>query len=261
MMENKKIKLILPNLFTCANIVLGFLAITYCLEQMYVVASWMIIVSLCFDGLDGKIARLTKTHTEFGIELDSLADIIVFGISPAILMFESFLHRFESLGVVIATIYVICGALRLARFNVFTEDNDKKENFSGLPIPAAAAIIATTFIFFDKIRSIDEFNPYLNAFFNLADGETIPTGFIVIILGTALLMVSKIEYRTFHHFIFDTENKFRMVVSLLFIVGFFIFPSLFSLPIMMIYVLSGIYRWIKLNILREKIEDMETNVE
>lgn len=146
----KKGIFILPSLLTLANIFLGFYAIILAIKGQFVLASFLILAAGFFDAIDGKVARLTKTTTRFGLELDSLADVISFGVAPALLLYTWVLAPYGRLGWVSAFVFVSCGALRLARFNVQTGIIDPKR-FNGLPIPAAAAMVSTTILFFSKV--------------------------------------------------------------------------------------------------------------
>ncbi len=134
---------ILPNLFTTGGLVSGFYSVILTLSGQYEMAAFMILVAHLFDGLDGRIARLTRTTSRFGVEYDSLADLIAFGVAPGILVYEWALKPWGTWGWLAASLYVTCGALRLARFNVQV-DLAEKRAFTGMPIPAAADMVAST---------------------------------------------------------------------------------------------------------------------
>lgn len=140
---------ILPSLLTLSSIFFSFYSIICSIKGDFVIAAALILVAGFFDGVDGKVARLTKTTTRFGLELDSLADVISFGVAPALLVYVWALEPYGRIGWVTAFVFVACGALRLARFNVQTGSVDPKR-FVGLPIPAAAMMVATTALFFNK---------------------------------------------------------------------------------------------------------------
>src|SRR5512139_3217304 len=125
---------IVPNLFTTANLFAGFFGIVSAIDGKFELAAMAILVSCVFDILDGKVARLTKATSRFGVEYDSLADLVAFGVGPGILIYLYGLKDFERLGWLAAFVFVACGALRLARFNVQVEVSSKKY-FTGLPIP------------------------------------------------------------------------------------------------------------------------------
>ncbi|ABI59510.1 MULTISPECIES: CDP-diacylglycerol--serine O-phosphatidyltransferase [Nitrosomonas] len=132
---------LLPNLFTTAALFSGFYAIVQAMNGHYEHSAVAIFVAMVFDGLDGRVARLTHTQSEFGAEYDSLSDMVSFGAAPALIVYEWALKDMGKLGWIAAFIYCACAALRLARFNVSIEIVDKKF-FQGLPSPAAAALIA-----------------------------------------------------------------------------------------------------------------------
>ena len=131
-----------PSFFTLVNLLCGFLALTQVLESAFGMACWLIVLAGFFDLLDGVMARLTDTDSPFGVQLDSLSDIVSFGIAPSFLIYGYVLNAFNPLGMIVAALPALCGAVRLARYNVTTDDADK-ESFEGLPIPGqAVAIVA-----------------------------------------------------------------------------------------------------------------------
>lgn len=141
---------ILPNSLTMCGMFAGFYAILAALKGDYVHAAWAILIAMVFDGLDGWIARLTNSTTRFGIELDSLSDLVAFGVAPAVMLYNWSLMPFGRIGWAAAFLFVACGALRLARYNVQMGSTEKK-SFTGMPIPGAAAVIATTAIFYSQM--------------------------------------------------------------------------------------------------------------
>ncbi|MFZ2955330.1 MAG: CDP-diacylglycerol--serine O-phosphatidyltransferase [Candidatus Ozemobacteraceae bacterium] len=168
---------ILPNVFTSLNLLCGYFSILLTSREEYLMAGWMIVLAVIFDILDGRIARLTSVTSRFGAELDSLADLVSFGVAPAFLVFTRYMSDSRILGLVATSIFVICGALRLARFNVTPPSG--KDVFTGLPIPAGAGILCTLTIFEMQ-------------FFNIL---RVPDGIIpFVVVGTSFLMVSQIEY-------------------------------------------------------------------
>ena len=158
--DNPKIYL-LPNLMTAGNLFCGFAACLKILEGALLannpdeaavkfhIAIWLILASCIFDMLDGRLARLGGNESPFGREFDSLADIVSFGVAPALMVYKIVLHEFPRTGWVIAGIYLVCGALRLARFNCMAAADSVKANkeFKGFPIPAAAGLIASLTMF------------------------------------------------------------------------------------------------------------------
>lgn len=143
----KKGMYILPNMLTLVGMFFGFLSIVATMRGNYVHAAWAIVIANIFDGLDGFVARATGASSRFGVELDSLADLIAFGAAPAVLIYRWTLQDFGRLGWAFSFFFLACGALRLARFNVQTAPGQSKA-FTGMPIPAAATIIASLVIFY-----------------------------------------------------------------------------------------------------------------
>ncbi len=169
---------IIPNTCTSMNLVCGFLSILMAFQGEFLTASWLILVANIFDILDGRLARLTSVESLFGAELDSLCDLVSFGVAPAFLVYCRYFKDSNSLvGMIVVTIFVLCGALRLARFNV--TPHSQKDVFEGMPIPGGAGILATMVIF-----ELQYFG------FMQIPQNAIP--YIVVI--TAFLMVSTIEY-------------------------------------------------------------------
>lgn len=138
---------ILPNLFTTGSLFAGFYSIVATFHGNFTAAALAILVSAVLDGIDGKVARMTNTTSKFGMEYDSLADLVAFGVAPGMLAYLWALQPFGRLGWIVAFLYVTCGALRLARFNVYAPI--KSQNyFQGLAIPAAACTVAATVFWF-----------------------------------------------------------------------------------------------------------------
>lgn len=153
---------LLPNLMTAGNLFCGFAAALKILEgalvqavdpaaaaEKFHAAIWLILASCIFDALDGRVARLGGNESPFGREFDSLADVVSFGVAPALMVYRIVLHEFERTGWIIASLYLICGALRLARFNCLAAEDSVSANkeFRGFPIPAAAGLIASLTLF------------------------------------------------------------------------------------------------------------------
>ena len=134
---------LLPNLFTTAGLFGGFYSIVAAMQHKFEVACIAILIAMIADGLDGRVARLTHTESAFGVEYDSLADMVAFGLAPALLLFSWSLHYLGKLGWLIAFFYVACTALRLARFNTQTENADKRF-YKGIACTAAAGVVAST---------------------------------------------------------------------------------------------------------------------
>ncbi len=174
-------KSIIPNTATSLNVFSGFLAIIFASDGDFHLSALMVFIATFFDLIDGLLARLTKTASMFGVELDSLADVISFGVAPSFLIYKAYFINYGYLGIVISSLPLIFGALRLARFNVQVEDIKIKQDFFGLPIPISAITIASFFLFYHNgISVIKPFNHLL-----------LPTT-----IALSLMMVSNIRYNT-----------------------------------------------------------------
>jgi CDP-diacylglycerol---serine O-phosphatidyltransferase len=137
---------IVPNIVTTANMFCGFYSVVASIHSDFVPASWAIVAAAVFDMMDGRIARMAKATSQFGVEYDSLSDLISFGVAPAALLYQWALSPFDRLGWLAAFLFLVCGALRLARFNV-NVGIIPKSHFQGLPIPMGAGMVATFVIF------------------------------------------------------------------------------------------------------------------
>jgi CDP-diacylglycerol---serine O-phosphatidyltransferase len=170
-----------PSFFTLMSLFSGFVAITQIAVGAYVEACWLIVLAGFFDALDGMMARLANATSLFGVELDSLADVVSFGVAPSFLIYHFSLAQFGVLGLVVASLPAVCGAVRLARFNV-NFDGDKKDYFMGLPIPMQAAGIVAIILNFQ--------NATVPAW---ADPTDVPVLMPAVIL-LSFLMVSNIKF-------------------------------------------------------------------
>ncbi len=169
-----------PNFFTAASIFSGFYSISLALQSSFESAAWFIFLALIFDGLDGRVARLTNTASHFGVEFDSLADIVAFGVAPALLMYLYVGDTYGRIGIVASALFIIFGAVRLARFNVMTSRIEPSV-FIGLPIPTAAIMIATAILLMERYSQAGGFHVLL-----------LPLSVVL-----SVLMVSNIRYPSF----------------------------------------------------------------
>lgn len=215
---------ILPNLFTTASLFCGFYSLIASLQGDYSRAAVSIIIAFFFDGLDGKIARFTNTTSKFGAEYDSLSDLIAFGLAPAILAYSWALSPFGRYGWLAAFLFVVCGALRLARFNVQIEIVESKV-FNGLPIPGAAAVIATTVLLFY----------YLGG-----EGTIDHVSVLFGVVALSLLMVSNIKYYSFKDLnVFSRKPFVTFVLIILIFIVIVLETQIMFFTVAVIYSLSG----------------------
>ncbi|MBW1781038.1 MAG: CDP-diacylglycerol--serine O-phosphatidyltransferase [Deltaproteobacteria bacterium] len=215
---------LLPNLFTSASLFGGFFAIIAAIQGRYETAAIAILISCLFDGLDGRIARLTHSTSLFGKEYDSLSDLVTFGVAPGILVFQWALEPFGRLGWLACFMYVICGALRLARFNV--QKNHVKTNFfKGLPIPAAACFIASLILFITTLGGLPESRQLI---------------IIILVYVLSFLMVSSIRYLSFKEFGLKKQKPFNVLVGIILVFMVVAYkPTIMLFFILTIYILSG----------------------
>lgn len=224
--ELKRGVYLLPNIFTTANILLGVLAISFAIRGKVVLASWAIVAAGFFDAFDGRIARLTNSESEFGVEYDSLADAMSFGIAPAVMMYCWTLQAFPKFGWLSMFIYVCCAALRLARYNVQT-DSGERTYFYGLPTPAGAGMIASTILFYHY----------------LLPGSTAPRLWWanLLLVGLGLLMITTVRYRSFKQLNLRTKRSFFHLVLTVGIVALLAFePQVFLFGFGVCYISGGL---------------------
>lgn len=215
---------ILPNLFTTGNLFCGFWAIISVFQEKFFYAAVAILLAAVFDALDGKVARLSGATSKFGVQYDSLSDLVSFGVAPALLAFSWALRPYGRFGWLAAFLFVVCGALRLARFNVQTSSGEIKY-FKGLPIPAAASMIALTILLYLRL---------------IETGWVKDIVILVMIYILAFLMVSNIRYFSFKEFDLARRKPFSLfmfiVLSMIVII---MEPTLVLFGFALFYVFSG----------------------
>ncbi len=221
---------LLPNLITTAGLFAGFYSVICSFRADFQTAAIAILVANIFDALDGRIARMTHTTTRFGIEYDSLSDVIAFGVAPGILVYRWALEPWGTWGWLAASLYVSCGALRLARFNV-QFDNAEKRNFIGLPIPAAAEVIAAIVLVY-----------YYFGFQGTTDKHIL---LLLITYALAGLMVSNLKYFSFKETELYRRQPFWILIAVIILLKLFIAePQLMLFATFIIYASLGPLRWV-----------------
>jgi len=227
-MHRSNLLYVLPNLFTASSIFVGVISIVEASKEHFVLSSWLILLALVFDGLDGRIARMTNTTSQFGVEFDSLADIISFGIAPAMLLYFFIGDEFGRFGILVSALYVIFGAIRLARFNISTAKTDPNV-FIGLPIPTAAIFISMWILLFHKY-TLEDYSAAL----------------LILALFVAVLMVSNIRYPSFKKVQLDKPLVFKTMIILVMIASLlYLFAAEGFALIILAYVLYGPLRALK----------------
>ncbi len=235
-----------PNLFTTGNLFMGFYSMVASLKGHFHLAAWAILVAIFFDVLDGKVARLMKATSSFGVQYDSLADLVSFGVAPGLLAYNWILSPLGRVGWLITFFFLTCGALRLARFNIQANTPQAKKAFTGLPIPAAAAAVATTYLF------IADLNLVLSSRLVLAWIATM-------MVCLAFLMVSSIKYKALKEV--DPAKRHPFGILLLAVAIFFILaaePHVTLFAFTITYVFSGPFSSLfltrKSHVAQEKME-------
>ena len=228
-----------PNLMTAGNLFCGFVAVIKCIQArlitdggeyavshptlswipLYTQAVWFILAAVVFDSLDGRLARMGGRTSLFGAEFDSLADVVSFGVTPALMVFFLILapredyQWFREFGWFVAFIYLLCGAVRLARFNVITNpllhraDTESSKDFVGLPIPAAAGTVATLVLLL------------LNMAANARELRQLTLALPLLLILVSFLMVSSVRYPSFKQVNWENKTRFRSFVGILIVVA------------------------------------------
>ena len=215
---------LLPNLFTALNMFCGFYAVIASINGHFVAAAYAIVVAGIFDNLDGKIARATRSTSKFGVEFDSLADLISFGMAPGVMMYLWALNPLGRIGWLAAFLFVVCGALRLARFNaqVGVVGSDY---FVGLPIPAGAGVNAATVLFCHRLGIQDTAHPLF---------------FLILLYLLSFLMVSTIPYYSFKKVEMFRNRHFNVLVAAILVLIFIAAqPPIALFIIGIVYMISG----------------------
>lgn len=223
---------VIPSFFTILNMFSGFMSILSSADHDYVSAAWLIVLAAIFDSLDGVMARLTRSSSEFGVELDSLSDLVSFGVAPSFMIYEISLHSLGPMGTLASAMLMVFGGLRLARFNVQLVGFDKSY-FKGLPIPSSAITISSfVLLFYD--RSLGWLSPDAAPF--------LPP----LAVALSLLMVSTVRYDTLPKFSRRAIRSHPLKFSV-FLIGVIITvvtagKALFWL--FLLYIVGGLVRWL-----------------
>lgn len=222
---------VVPSLFTVLNMFSGFMSIIHASRGEFIPASWFIVLAAGFDSLDGVMARITKSSSQFGVEIDSLSDMVSFGAAPAFLVYQLHLFQIGGFGIFISSMLMVFAGLRLARFNVQLVGFDK-DHFIGLPVPMSALTIASLVLSY--------YSP--TAGLNAVAASILPW----IVGALSLLMVSKIKYDTLPKISRRAVRKepWKFIFFALAIVVVFLLGGDAVFPLMILFVAIGIIRWI-----------------
>ena len=222
---------VIPATITSLGLLAGFYSIISSLDAHFEFAAVLIAISFICDGLDGRVARLSRSASQFGVELDSLSDVVAFGAAPAVLTYSWALRPLGSIAVVISGLFVVAAALRLARFNVQTGSVDKRK-FVGLPVPGAAAMIAGIVLAY--------------SYFELNSPRTLCGAMAPITLALAALMVSTVPYPSFKGIDLRHSAPLELVAVVVIIAAMLIaMPQFTTFLLSTAYVLSGPYKYLR----------------
>ena len=257
----------LPNLMTAGNLLCGFLALTFIVQVAPDTAGsggpvfseadigkiknalWLIMGAFVFDALDGRIARLIGKESPFGLQFDSLADVISFGAAPAFLMQRVILHDFERLGLVVASVYLLCGALRLARYNCLAAlpDSGNNREFLGLPIPASAAIVASLTMFLVWLEEKD------------LPSSSWRWVLLAVLVFLSVMMVSEVKYPSFKKLDFRSRRPFAKFAGAVVLVACFVFLWQYLVPIVLPLIFTSylVYGFVRPRLSRKLRREIE----
>ncbi len=226
---NKRIAV--PSFFTLMNLFSGFLAIISISNEDYVLGAWLIALAGLFDVFDGLMARLANATSDFGIELDSISDMVSFGVAPGFLIYSWSLHELGFVGIIVSALPPLCGAVRLARFNVNARLQPSQGFFIGLPIPAQAIILGAFFL---------TFRDSLELFSFLENG--VNSALIPIIVVISFLMVSTLPFDKIPRFDRNTirEQRATFILFISYLVLILVFKEYGLMIVFTIFVLKGI---------------------
>ncbi|MDX9857111.1 MAG: CDP-diacylglycerol--serine O-phosphatidyltransferase [candidate division Zixibacteria bacterium] len=214
-----------PGIFTMGNVVCGFFAILSAFDGKITTACWFVLLAGFLDVLDGKVARLSGSTSRFGIELDSLADFLSFGVAPAVIVYVIKLHELGEWRWILSVVFIIAAAYRLARFNVLA-DTEEKKDFLGLPVPMAAVGLVSFVIFCWYIWGKLEYSEWL----------------ITMIVLFAFLMVSQVSYDAFPDRFTSPRDRVKLAVTILAGLAIALNPRLLLFPFVALYILYGMTR-------------------
>jgi CDP-diacylglycerol---serine O-phosphatidyltransferase len=224
LLENRRLAYFIPNTFTALNMACGFIAILFAFHGQFYKACMFIVLGAIFDSVDGRIARMTNTQSSFGEQFDSLSDLVSFGVSPAIVYYFRFLSDTGRPGMVAAFFFILCGALRLARFNA-TIDKNKSDYFQGLPIPGGATAVISLILLSISMPQIADYTPLTVAY----------------LIFYAVLMISNIPFPSFKksEWVKTHKKQVLMIIFLIF-ASLFIYEEVMIPTIISIYVISSL---------------------
>lgn len=228
MNQSRKFAFFLPNIFTALNMACGFASVIFSIQGRFFEGAMVLLLGAIFDSVDGRVARLTGTQSSFGEQFDSISDVVSFGVAPSFLMYQKYLVNFGRIGAVVAFIFLLCGALRLARFNA-NIDKISSDYFQGLPIPSAAAALIGYILLADKFPTIDNY----------------PIIALVYTLFYGVLMITNIPFNSFKNSALVKKHK-KAALFIVFVLSALVF-SYFKIMIALgisVYVFGSLLYYI-----------------
>ncbi len=233
----RRIAFFLPNTFTALNMACGFFSIILGWKGQFYQASMLLVLGAIFDSVDGRVARMTGTQSAFGEQFDSISDVVTFGVAPAFLVYNKFFLDLGRIGLITSFVFLLCGALRLARFNA-NIDKVSSDFFQGLPIPSGALAVLGLTLFSLEFPVVDDFKPLIVAY----------------VLGIAFLMISNIPFNSFKNSPWVKAHKKRVLFIIFSIIALtFIYEEVMIMTVMLLYILSSLIYYVKN---RETLKDM-----
>jgi len=214
---------VFPGAFTAGNLLCGFLALVACIHGNSIQACWLVVLAAFLDGLDGFVAKVAKGATRFGIEFDSLADVVSFGVAPAVIVHTLRLPFLGPWNWLLGAVFLLSAAFRLARFNI-TATREEKNVFLGLPVPAAAVSLLGYVLLCQHLYGQLRYEKFM----------------VVMIIGYSLLMVSAIEFEARPRTFRTTRDRFKLLYILLAVAGTIYEPALAIFPATAGYVAYGL---------------------
>lgn len=233
----RRIAFFLPNTFTALNMACGFFSIILGWKGEFYQASMLLVLGAIFDSVDGRVARMTGTQSAFGEQFDSISDVVTFGVAPAFLAYNKFFFDLGRIGLITAFIFLLCGALRLARFNA-NIDRVSSDFFQGLPIPSGALAVLGITLFSIEFPVVSDYKPLI----------------VVYVLSIAFLMISNIPFNSFKNSPWVKAHKKRVLFMIFSIIALTsIYEEVMIVGVMMVYILGSLVYYLKN---RDKLKDM-----
>lgn len=225
----RRLAFFLPNTFTALNMACGFFSIILGWKGDFYLASIILILGAAFDSVDGRVARMTGTQSVFGEQFDSISDVVSFGVAPAFLVYNRFFTDLGRIGLITSFIFLLCGALRLARFNA-NIDKVSSAFFQGLPIPSGALALVGLTLFSTKFPEVGNYSPVIVGF----------------VLCFSFLMISNIPFNSFKDSPWVASHKKRVLFLIFLIMAFtFIYEEIMILGVISTYVIGSLIYFFK----------------